>query len=229
MSGHSSWRAAPATSSSSASGSATGGSIGYFPGDRTPIHNATALAAAFLARLHALTGRPDFSVASRAAIGFVADHQRADGAWAYALGDHGGWVDGLHTGYVLDAVRLCAELFSDDALADSHARGLAYYRDNLFLEDGTPKFYDGRVHPIDAQSAAQAIRTFAGAGDAGSLEQAWRVYDYAVANLDGADGTFAFQRHRGWVDRTPHVRWVQAPMLDAMSRLLGAANATAHK
>jgi hypothetical protein len=205
-------------------GQSTEGFIGYFPGDRTPIHNATALAAAFLARLHSLTGDTDARDAARAAIGFVAAHQRADGAWGYAEGRHGDWVDGLHTGYVLDSVRACARLLADDALAASHARGLTYYRDNLLLADGTPKFYDGRVHPIDAQSAAQAIRTLAEAGGAESRELAWRVYGYALANLDRGDGAFAFQRHRGWLDRTPHVRWVQAPMLDAMSRLLLASD-----
>ena len=43
--------------------------------------------------------------------------------------------------------------------------------------------------------------------------------------MSRGDGAFAFQRHRRRVDRTPHVRWVQAPMLDAMSRLLVAATA----
>jgi hypothetical protein len=34
-----------------------------------------------------------------------------------------------------------------------------------------------------------------------------------------------FQRRRLWTNRIPHVRWVQAPMLDALARLRGPAAA----
>ena len=210
-----------------ADGSGDDAYFGYFPGDRTPIHNATALASAHLARLHALTGRADFGAAAAAGIGFVVAHQRADGAWPYAEGAGRDWVDGLHTGYVLDAVRTSALALADDDLTAAYERGLDYYAANLFLADGTPKFFDTAVHPIDGQYAAQAIRTFAEASAPGAewLERAWRVYAFAVASMSRDDGAFAFQRHRRRVDRTPHVRWVQAPMLDAMSRLLVASTA----
>ena len=203
------------------------GFFGYFPGDRTPIHNASALAAALLARLASLTGRADLRDAAVAAIGFVVAHQRADGAWPYAEGEGRDWVDGLHTGYVLDAVRSCAELLADDGLASAYERGRTYYAERLFLADGTPKFFADAVHPIDGQYAAQAIRTFSAAAADGPdwLERAWRTYGFAAARLSRDDGAFAFQRHRLRLDRTPHVRWVQAPMLDAMSRLLLATEA----
>jgi hypothetical protein len=36
------------------------------------------------------------------------------------------------------------------------------------------------------------------------------------------DGAFAFQRHRTFVNRAPHVRWVEAPMLSALVSLCAA-------
>ena len=126
---------------------------------------------------------------------------------------------------MLDAVRSCGELLADSALTASYARGRDFYADNMFLADGTPKFFDDDVRPIDGQYAAQAIRTFAEAAPDGPgwLERAWRTYAFASARLSRPDGAFAYQRHRVRLDRTPHVRWVQAPMLDAMSRLLTAS------
>lgn len=201
-----------------------GGFFGYFPGDRTPIHNASALASALLARLAERTGRPDLGEAARLGIGFALHHQRDDGSWPYAEGGVGSWVDNFHTGYVLDALRLSADASRGPEIEAAWRRGLRLYDERLFLADGTPKVKIDSVHPIDGQCAAQAIRTFAlaAADDGRWLERAWRSYGFAIARLRRGDGAFAFQRHRLWTNRLPHVRWVQAPMLDALSRLLVA-------
>lgn len=198
-----------------------GGYFGYFPGDRTPIHNASALASALLARLAGLTGRSDFAAAARAGIGFLLHHQRDDGSWPYAEGKQGGWVDNLHTGYVLDSLRLHDQAVPDAPAEAAYWRGLELYAKKLFLEDGTPKARIDAVHPIDAQSAAQGIRTFSLAASARPswIGRAWRVHGFASEKLQRSDGAFAFQRNRLWTDRIPHVRWVEAPMLDALSRL----------
>jgi hypothetical protein len=41
-----------------------------------------------------------------------------------------------------------------------------------------------------------------------------------------SDGAFHFQRQRRFVNRAPHVRWVQAPMLSALVTLLEAEQAS---
>ena len=201
-----------------------GGYFGYFPSDRTPIHNASLLAASLLARLSHAAGADgeELADAARAAVGFALRHQREDGSWPYAEGERGDWVDGFHTGYVLDALGECSAALGDEAAAAARERGLAYYRDNLLGADGTPRYFSDSAQPIDGQSAAQAIRSFAlaAARDPRWLEPAWRVYGYAVRKLRREDGAFVFQRTRLWTNRTPQVRWVQAPMLEALSLLL---------
>ena len=37
------------------------------------------------------------------------------------------------------------------------------------------------------------------------------------------DGAFVFQRERFWVNRTAHPRWVQAPMLAALTHLIATS------
>lgn len=202
----------------------SGAYLGYFPGDRTPIHNASMLAASVLARLHELGGREDFAAAARAAVAYALAHQRADGSWPYAEDGRGEWVDNFHTGYVLDALLRCATALDDDAALAAWRRGMAFYRERLFEPDGAPRFTTERLHPIDGQSVAQSIESFA----LGSrlhpelLVDARRVLDYGLERMRRSGGAFAFQRQRHFVNRALHVRWVQAPMLSALVSLAAA-------
>ena len=117
------------------------------------------------------------------------------------------------------------DVTSDQEARTAYDRGLRFYANRLFLANGTPKFFANRTYPIDAQCAAQGIASLAlaGLGEPHWLEQAWRVYRFVVARMRMADGSFVFQRGRLGVNRTPHVRWVQAPLFEAFSRLLVAA------
>ena len=199
-----------------------GAYFGYLPGDRTPIHNANLLVCALLARLHALTGREDFLGAAQAGIGYSVAHQRPDGSWPYAERRGLEWVDGYHTGYVLESLLACAEAGVDAEQTAALEKGLRYYRKALFLDDGTPKFLDSALYPIDVQCAAQGIQTFARSRsfDAAYADFAWRVFEYARAHLRRSDGAFVYQRRRLWANRTPHVRWAAAPMMLALTYLL---------
>lgn len=203
---------------------AGGAFFGYFPGDRTPIHNASMLAASVLARLHVMTGREDFAEIARDAVAHLLAHQRRDGSWPYAEGRDGigDWVDNFHTGYVLDALLRCAEALDDPAALDAWRRGLRLFRAELFEPDGAPRFSTERLHPIDGQSVAQSIETFA----LGSrlhpelLADARRVLDYGLERMRRRDGAFVFQRQHRFVNRAAHVRWVEAPMLAALVSLV---------
>lgn len=201
-----------------------GAFFGYLPGDRTPIHNASMLVAALLARLSARSGRADLGAAAEAAVRFTVERQRPDGSWPYAEAPGLEWVDGFHTGYVLDCLLACDEAgVGAGAAGAAWERGIAFYARELIGEDGTPRYTPGSAHPIDGQCAAQAIQTLAlgGARDRRLGERAWDVFAYTRRRLARADGAFAFQRRRLWVNRTPHPRWVQAPMLAALACLIG--------
>jgi hypothetical protein len=208
-----------------------GGYFGYFPGDATPIHNANLLACGLLARLAELTDRRDFLDAARLGSAFALAHQRPDGSWPYGERGNLEWVDNFHTGYVLDSLLRCARALADEELLGAYMRGLRYYTETMFLPDGTPKYRPDSVYPIDSQCVAQAITTFALAEPVkpGSLEWAWRSFGFAVERMLRGDGAFVFQRRRLWSNRTPHVRWVEAPMFDALTRLRVAATTGASR
>ena len=206
-----------------------GAFFGYLVGDRSPIHNSNLHACAVLARLSTLLDRPRYREAAHAGVEWTLARQRGDGSWPYGERDNLAWVDSFHTGYILDALRICADAGVHDDIEPAIETGLAYYRRELFLADGTPKYYDKETYPVDGQCVAQAIQTFAIAArtDPTCFDDAWRVLDWALANFRRRDGLFYFQRRRWWVNRIAHLRWVQTPMLVALTHLLEAEQARA--
>jgi hypothetical protein len=201
-----------------------GAFFGYLTGDQTPIHNANLLVCALLARVARHAGRDDLLEVARAGVAYTVGCQRPDGSWPYGEREDLNWVDGFHTGYVLESLFLCHEA-GVAVDGGSIERGLDHYAKHLFLDDGTPKYYESSAYPIDVQCAAQGIQTFARcSGLRPELEEtAWSVFDYSLRKLRRRDGAFVFQRRRLWQNRTPHVRWAAAPMLLAMTHLFSAS------
>ena len=202
-----------------------GAYFGYLPGDSTPIHNANMLVAALLARLASLSGRNDFAQAAQAALEYTIGRQRPDGSWPYGEKRDLLWIDGFHTGYVLDALVTCIEAdVGGDAAERAWERGLRYYVAALIEPDGTPRYSTLRRYPIDAQCAAQAIQTLSRAAQRAPelASRRFATFGLAVTTLARPEGFFAFQRERFWLNTTPHPRWVQAPMLAAFTHLIAS-------
>lgn len=195
--------------------------FGYVAGDVTPIHNANLLACALIARVGARIGRDDMAATAADGVAYTVAHQRPDGAWLYGETPSTNWVDGFHTGYVLDALRICQQSGVAGDVEDARRRGMDFYRRELFLSDGTPKYYERATYPIDAMSVAQGIQTFAlsATEDASCLGQAIIIFEYAMRRMWRGDGRFLFQRRRLWVNPAAHMRWVQSPTLRALSHL----------
>ena len=76
---------------------------------------------------------------AQAGIEYALSRQRPDGSWLYGERPDLAWVDGYHHGYVLDALRVCADAGLDDRLPEAIHRGLEFYRRELILPDGTPE------------------------------------------------------------------------------------------
>jgi hypothetical protein len=211
-----------------------GAYFAYWPSDqseihtRTPVHNANLHVCGLLAKLsmHTAGDPEEFAGPARLGVGYALAHQRSDGAWPYGERSNLAWVDNFHTGYVLDSLRFCRDAGLDPRLDEAIARGLDYYARHLFLADGTPKYYDDNIYPIDSQCYAQAIQTLAIAADDDPryLELGHRVLTWTLANMRRRDGAFKFQRRRFWVNPAAHVRGTMASMLLGMAYLLRATD-----
>jgi hypothetical protein len=48
---------------------------------------------------------------------------------------------------------------------------------------------------------------------------AWTVFYFARRRMQRGDGSYLFQRRRWWTNGAPHIRWMAAPMMQALTRL----------
>jgi hypothetical protein len=100
---------------------------------------------------------------------------------------------------------------------------LDFYRKQLFLEDGTPKFSPQSVWPVDGHCLAQGILTFSRMKkrDPEALDFAAKIALWGIKNLQHSSGYYYFQKRQHWTNRIAHIRWVQAWMFLALNRLIG--------
>lgn len=189
----------------------------YSPWDTQQVLNANLMGARLCAQAFALSGEEVFRRAASSSVRFVLAHQRADGAFPYAVGDDPRqWVDHLHTGYVLECLHAYRLHTGDETLEEALTRGWHYYRRHLFTDQGLPRMSAVRTDPLDASVCAQAIRTLCRFGD---WEAATAVARWSVDHLQRPDGAFAYRRHRLWVERTVFMRWSVAWMFAALAEL----------
>lgn len=242
----------------------TGRCVGYVPGETAVIHNANMLAALVLCEAAGTVGAyaapvapgaptavapavaapPDASAAAwldaaLACARFTAARQAPDGSWPYSEEPQGRWVDGFHTGFVLEGLAAVVRATGDPALRAALERGVTYYVAQLFSPSGEPKYYPDRPRPYDALAAAQGVEVLHvalgadGARNAGGAlmpgaahavpgQIAWireRLVRSAGAGRRGgaSRGRVAYQVHRYWTDRREFPRWSSAPLMSALA------------
>jgi hypothetical protein len=194
----------------------------YSPFDKTCVYNASLLGSKLLARAYSYNKDKALIKAAKGSIFACANIQRKDGAWIYGELNIQNWVDSFHTGYNLECIYEYQK-YSGDLSFQSHLnRGLSYYLENFFLEDGTPKYYDNKTYPIDIHAPAQFMATLY------KLELldenknlVDKVLNWTVKNMqDPHDGYFYYQLKKGIASKIPYMRWAQAWMFYGLSFML---------
>ena len=194
----------------------------YTPLDRTRIYNANLLAGECLARVGECTKKSEYLDIAAKTARFVIRRQREDGAWTYGGNDIQAWVDNFHTAYILQSLQRisdCVPGFENETKA-AVERGAQYWLDNFFLDDGTPKYYDKSVYPVDIHSAAAAVSSISElrAIDERMLPMARKTAEWTIKNMRDESGCFYYQMRKGGIVKTPFMRWGQAWMAYALAR-----------
>jgi hypothetical protein len=145
-----------------------------------------------------------------------------DGSWLYGTEPKQAWIDNFHTAYVLFSLKRIIDTTRKNEFQQALERGYRYWKNTFFLADGWPKYYDHDLYPADAHAAASAIVTFLECRelDNEALSLAQKVANWTIQNLRDSRGFFYYQRRRFYTVRKPYMRWTQAWMLYALSRLL---------
>ncbi|MFN0277067.1 MAG: hypothetical protein ACKVRN_00545 [Pyrinomonadaceae bacterium] len=196
----------------------------YTPVDKSIIFNASLLAGESLARIGAITGNEEYLEMASKTVRFVIRRQRTDGAWDYGASESQAWVDNFHTAYILQSLHRISNLIPElESVTNNVIRkGASFWLDNFFLDDGTPKYYDKAVYPIDIHSAAVAIAAMCELKelDERMPPMAEKTAQWTIENMHDPQGYFYYQKQRNRVIRTPFMRWGQAWMAYALARLI---------
>ena len=197
--------------------------IGYVPDLRIQfvVINVNALAAAMLAEIAQQTGEVELTTQARKLMTFVVRQQTPAGAWHYTVNPRHSLVahDNYHTGMILDALLTYQQATGDRRFHQAYEKGLQFYRTELFLPDGAPKWTSADVLPHDVHGSAQGILTFALAGD---HETATRIAKWGIQHFYKDDGAFAYQEGRFFSKRFTLFHWCNGWMARGLAALLRA-------
>jgi hypothetical protein len=195
----------------------------YAPNTATRIFNASLLAAEVLACVGQITGESELLESAERATRYVVNNQRADGSWFYGAEPKQFWIDSFHTAYILFSLqRIINATASHAEFQPALERGYQFWKHNFFLAEGWPKYYHDDPYPADAHAAASAIVTLLECRslDDDAVRLAREVASWTIQHLRDRRGFFYYQRRRFYTVRKPYMRWSQAWMLYALSRLL---------
>lgn len=184
----------------------------YIPGEKAFVHNASLWGAAWCAFAGQQLGDAELVEQALRVARQSVNEQAADGSWVYGARHHHQFIDGFHTGYNLEALGLLRDALHTDEFDACIARGYRYYVDTFFEADGTAKYYNTSVYPIDMHSFAQAIFTLLKVGGTpADLALCDKVVQRAIDLLYLPDkGQFIYQKTRWLTNRINYTRWTQA-------------------
>jgi rhamnogalacturonyl hydrolase YesR len=176
------------------------------------VMDVSILAGSILARINKYLKDEEIAKTAKKLVAFVVDKQTDYGAWYYThpAGDHPRQHDNYHTGYIIDAIYDYTKHTGDESFMPAYLKGLDYYIKNLFLEDGTPKWENNKLYPIDVHGSAQGIISFIKAAefDDKYRQFALKIADWTIDKMQNQKkGFFYYQKTRFFRKPFTLMRW----------------------
>ena len=206
-------------------------SSSYTPFDKGGVVNAAAYRAFLLTSASKLLATEDYRKIAERNLNFVLESQNADGSWFYAMDGVRDFVDHYHTCFVMKALAKIHALTGHPASLEALSKGVKYYLENLFSEDGLPKPFSKAprltVYKRELYDWAECINLCLLLRDRfPALERTLqKVVAHIVKSWVKRDGSFRSRKlHVGW-DNVPMHRWGQAQMFRSLAFYLRETSA----
>ena len=164
------------------------------------------------------------------ALNYSTSYQNADGSFYY-FGPHDAaveWIDNYHTGFVLRSLYSIYKMTNDLKLLERIGRCFQHYINSLIMNKTIPKFQPNRIYPIDIHSCSETILCLSELAPdfPEGLEIAQNCANWTIENLQDDNGYFFYSKRRSrftnlvFTSKIPYMRWAQAWMLRALSKLV---------
>ena len=184
----------------------------YIPGENTLVHNANLLGSAWCAFVGKELNDAKMIDQSLKATRSSVKAQTKEGAWLYGSNIFHNFVDGFHTGYNLEALCFIKDSLKTSEFDKNIEIGYHHYLNSFFEKDGTVKYYNHSLYPIDMHSFAQAIFTLLKVGNKHSeLSLCDMVVKRAVELMYLPNkNRFSYQKRKWFTNKINYMRWTQA-------------------
>jgi hypothetical protein len=198
----------------------------YTPFDQGGVVNASAYRAFTLTSAAQFFGNYELLQIAGRNLNLVLETQNADGSWPYAMDGARNFVDHFHTCFVMKALAKIYLLTENEDCLRALTRGMDYYLQNLFSDDGMPKPFSKAprltVYKCELYDCAECVnlclllrKDFPQLGK--TLET---VIAGILENWIKPDGSFRSRKLIfGW-DNVPMHRWAQSQMFRALAFFL---------
>jgi hypothetical protein len=203
--------------------SETASSCSYTPFGEGGVINAAAYRAFLLTSASQVFGNQDYWRIAERNLNFVLENQNQDGSWYYAVDGVRDFIDHYHTCFVMKALAKIHALTGHPACLEALSKGVKYYLENLFSEDGLPKPFSKAprltVYKRELYDCAECINLSLLLRDRfPKLESTLEtVVAGILKNWIKPDGSFRSRRlHLCW-DNVPMHRWGQSQMFRSLA------------
>ena len=185
------------------------------------VLNASLLGSRLLSFCYKYTGNETYKELASKSIQACCACQQTDGAWRYGMLPIQSWRDSFHTGYNLDSLIAYQENTGDHSFESYMNKGFDYYIKNFFEDDGTPKYYDNRMYPIDIHCPGQLFITLSRIHKFDTYRGlAKKVLNWTISNMQDEKGYFYYQLKPTMSSKISYMRWSNAFMFCALSYCL---------
>ena len=198
-------------------------SCSYSPFGEGGVINAAAYRAFLLTSASRIFSNDDYWRVAERNLNFVLETQNQDGSWYYAVDGVRDFVDHFHTCFVMKALAKVHGLTAHEGCLKALSKGVSYYLNNLFDEDGLPKPFSKAprltVYKRELYDCAECINLCLLLRDrfpvlGKTLEE---VVGHVLEAWVKRDGSFRSRKlHLGW-DNVPMHRWGQSQMFRSLA------------
>lgn len=198
-------------------------SCSYTPFDEGGVINAAAYRAFLLTSASRAFSNDDYWRIAERNLNFVLENQNRDGSWYYAVDGVRDFVDHFHTCFVMKALTKIHALTAHEGCVEALSKGMGYYLNNLFDDDGLPKPFSKAprltVYKRELYDCAECINLCLLLRDRFPRLQTTleTIVKHVLEVWVKRDGSFRSRKlHLGW-DNVPMHRWGQSQMFRSLA------------